>query len=741
MRREIFVLALLLVAFSSVVEAKDAVMAYRSDTDGTLCTGSNATWCPRIRFWNSSGSGSWGPEIELPSSGAMIQHVIIRSSPAINKLVVISLGSDDSLDAFVCTINCTATQYWTVYNDIGTAEAVDATRRFDFQYEEGTGDLILVYSVASTNGSRDLAYKILPNAQVNLSGLTEQYIDDAGDGGNVRYSWVELDRKKANASEELALIAMDSTNDHVNSWIWNGSAFGNMTEISSDVSRAGTPDRREAIAVKYMYGTGRAMAIAGYGNNGNVNYQVWNGSAWSVPSSFDIDSGSNTDLFWASMKADPNSDYLLTALIESNPNGLHTAFWNGSAWNVTSNVGTSLDGGGSTRPTDLEWNQNSTGLLVWGDGAGQVLWRECTPQCTGTTYTDTNYSSNTRFIGMARNPDQTDYVKILGVRINNNANGPIGSFSWNDTNISNYGDSVITPSSSAQNVEIAFSIEPSAFLDAQPPVVTLVSPANNSVFTQQDINFTFNVTDDKSLTLNCSIYLDGASNQSNASVLNGTNTDFSISGISGGQHSWLVSCNDTAGNPANSTTWYFYVDSAPVVTLNAPGNSSFVNSSAVAFNFTATDNNATTMNCSLFVDGAFNQSNSSVSNGTPSVISVSGLSQALHNWSVACTDNNNLTGFSATWYFTVDSTFPVVAIVNPTNSTYNTSTVPLDFTVVEANNPTCWYSLDGGANTSLPGCANTSLSSLAEGGHSVTVYANDSAGNLASDTEYFTVDT
>jgi hypothetical protein len=56
--------------------------------------------------------------------------------------------------------------------------------------------------------------------------------------------------------------------------------------------------------------------------------------------------------------------------------------------------------------------------------------------------------------------------------------------------------------------------------------------------------------------------------------------------------------------------------------------------------------------------------------------------------------------------------------------------------------PTSWmgYSLDGQTNVTVSG--NTTLVDLSEGTHTITVYANDTAGNRgSSDTVYFTVDT
>jgi len=84
-----------------------------------------------------------------------------------------------------------------------------------------------------------------------------------------------------------------------------------------------------------------------------------------------------------------------------------------------------------------------------------------------------------------------------------------------------------------------------------------------------------------------------------------------------------------------------------------------------------------------------------------------------------------------------DITPPAIAIFSPQNTTYATSSVPLTFTV---NEPVSWmgYSLDGQPNATVTG--NTTLTGLSTGAHRITVYANDTSGNMgASDPVHFTV--
>ncbi len=103
------------------------------------------------------------------------------------------------------------------------------------------------------------------------------------------------------------------------------------------------------------------------------------------------------------------------------------------------------------------------------------------------------------------------------------------------------------------------------------------------------------------------------------------------------------------------------LNSTPKVTLNAPGNNSTLNSSSVTFNFTAVDNISTTMNCSIYLDGVFNQTNTSTSNNTATTFMINNVTDGNHTWYVACENGANNTGTSATWNFTMHNNCPVVS--------------------------------------------------------------------------------
>ncbi|NOZ76930.1 MAG: CGP-CTERM sorting domain-containing protein, partial [Euryarchaeota archaeon] len=107
-----------------------------------------------------------------------------------------------------------------------------------------------------------------------------------------------------------------------------------------------------------------------------------------------------------------------------------------------------------------------------------------------------------------------------------------------------------------------------------------------------------------------------------------------------------------------------------------------------------------------------------------------------------CDSYYNLTSGNIDWLpltvFTLDTTSPAITLHSPQNTTYGTSTVFLNVSADESVD-TWWYSLDGSGNVTFT--PNISLTGLLDGPHVLTVYANDTSGNLNSSSVYFTVDT
>jgi len=117
---------------------------------------------------------------------------------------------------------------------------------------------------------------------------------------------------------------------------------------------------------------------------------------------------------------------------------------------------------------------------------------------------------------------------------------------------------------------------------------------------------------------------------------------------------------------------------------------------------------------------------------------LAGLSDGNHSVIVYANDTLGNMGVSSTVSFSVDTTRPVIFVLSPENKVYSTNEIPLNFTTSES---VSWlaYSLDGEDNVTTS--KNITLAGLIDGAHNLTVYANDTVGNMGvSATIHFSIE-
>jgi hypothetical protein len=139
--------------------------------------------------------------------------------------------------------------------------------------------------------------------------------------------------------------------------------------------------------------------------------------------------------------------------------------------------------------------------------------------------------------------------------------------------------------------------------------------------------------------------------------------------------------------------------------------------------------------------------NSSTHQPYKGMLNISDLSNGQHQIVITASFlvnvNNDFMGdyfyASAPIYFAVYNTPPTISNLSVENKTYISTEIPLNFNI---NETISWigYGIDDQPNVTVTG--NTTLSGLSNGSHRLTIYANDTAGNLGkSDAVFFTVNT
>jgi hypothetical protein len=86
----------------------------------------------------------------------------------------------------------------------------------------------------------------------------------------------------------------------------------------------------------------------------------------------------------------------------------------------------------------------------------------------------------------------------------------------------------------------------------------------------------------------------------------------------------------------------------PIISLNSPASGSEANSS-VTFTYTVTDSRSTVENCSLYIDGIRQDTDTVIEEGPVNFFFPRIPSGGWHNWSVNCTDFYSNTGTSGSW--------------------------------------------------------------------------------------------
>jgi hypothetical protein len=195
-----------------------------------------------------------------------------------------------------------------------------------------------------------------------------------------------------------------------------------------------------------------------------------------------------------------------------------------------------------------------------------------------------------------------------------------------------------------------------------------------------------------------------------------------------GVHTFGVEAMDAAGNVSAPTTYAWTVDPAgvPAPTIDgAPPADS--NNTGPSFGF-SDSSPGVSFQCSL--DGA-----SFTSCTSPQ--SYSGLVDGQHSFQVVAMDSGGDLSVPSTYTWSVDTAAPVETISSEPANPSSSSNASFSFTAGETVTFQC--SLDGAAFSSCT--SPQSYSGLADGGHTFQVMATDDAGNTATSTYSWTVDT
>jgi len=183
-----------------------------------------------------------------------------------------------------------------------------------------------------------------------------------------------------------------------------------------------------------------------------------------------------------------------------------------------------------------------------------------------------------------------------------------------------------------------------------------------------------------------------------------------------------------------------YIDNtAPTVNPESPADNLWTTDTTPNFVFNVSDSMATDLNCSLWVDGSREDINESTNNNTQTTFAGVSLSEAVHTWTINCTDNASKTAYTTARTLNIDNTAPVVNINTSLNNTEFSSSQPtIDFNFTDSvsstanctlyiNNTAYNYTTGIEKDTQTDFISNTILP---EGRYDLYINCTDQAGKI-----------
>jgi hypothetical protein len=268
------------------------------------------------------------------------------------------------------------------------------------------------------------------------------------------------------------------------------------------------------------------------------------------------------------------------------------------------------------------------------------------------------------------------------------------------------------------------------------PTIALNLPVNNTVTNYSNVNFNFTANDTFDNSLNCNLTINGIVVDNNFTANSGQLTNRLINNLTDGIKYWNVSCTDDAGHVNSSLTRLINIREPPMVILNTSNESAYrVN--YITLDYTPYDNTNLSQ-CSLYLDGVFNESNSSTINKAQlNNFVVNNLKDGTHLWYVNCSDLINLSSVSETRVFYIDSNPPNIILYHPNGENVFSKNVTFNFTVTDNVDSSliCNLTVDSTVqnksfvanNNSV---TNITVSGLYDGYHTWFVNCSDDAGNI-----------
>ncbi len=284
-------------------------------------------------------------------------------------------------------------------------------------------------------------------------------------------------------------------------------------------------------------------------------------------------------------------------------------------------------------------------------------------------------------------------------------------------------DGGIRPYDGDFNGTSEYDIGVDEYIDLTAPIITLISPPNNSVIKAGTI-IDYGIVDDNIDIVNYSV-------NSGADQTLTPPYDIDTIGWADGLYAIEVHAIDDAGH-TTVEIYEFTIDStAPGIILTSPTNNSVIKAGTI-IDFDVYEDNLANINYSI--NGGIN-TNFSASYD----IDTTGWADGLYTIEVHAIDDAGNTAIEV-YEFTIDSTVPTISLNSPANNSVIPAGTILDFGVSDTHLNIVNYSINGGVNTTFPAPYIINTAGWPDGLYVIQVHANDTVSNNVSRSFSFIID-
>jgi len=277
-------------------------------------------------------------------------------------------------------------------------------------------------------------------------------------------------------------------------------------------------------------------------------------------------------------------------------------------------------------------------------------------------------------------------------------------------------------------------------VDILNPVITLITPSNNSRTIGTNTELRYNVTDDSTI-LNCSLYVDGTLNQTDSTITKNTPQSFFLTTQEGSSYLWNITCRDYYNNSNESEIRNFSVNTPPTApVLVSPSNTSYVGGSTTLIDWNASsDTDGDSLDYYIWYSQSASPSYLSYTANTQEYVDSS--STGTYYWYVKAYDNYEFSDSSGTFYFTTSLDPPVLSKIAPTFGLTDDSSILFNVSVTDDNIDTSntkinlggtWYYLNDYTSSGNTYYFYRTISSLTEQNYSYYFTAINNEGVLGS---------